>query len=146
LSVSKIAERSNKITTFKQVAKNIRRATASILGEKYLIEYKYNIGGIGDSVGPYFTMLTLGIVPFYSTNNADVDVLVKKNNSVVFKEKLDSRFHTTYGWLAIGSAEKNNSEDLMNWHEGDSMQNHMIKTLDERVVRYLELKLQYENN
>jgi|GEM_PF-6717373 len=87
-------------------------------------------------------MFTLGVIPFYSTNNADVDLIVKKNNIIVLKEQLDSRFHTTYGWLAINAAEKKNSDDLMSWHEGASLEHQMVQTLDRRVIRFLTLKLQ----
>jgi len=130
LSSKKIASSTDKKISFEQIAKNTRGGIAV-----------YDISGIGNGVAPYFTMFTLGIVPFYSTNNADIDLVVKKKNVILLEDRLDSRFHTTYGWLAISAAEKNNSKDLMNWHEGDSIQNQMIETLDERLGQYLKLKL-----
>jgi len=141
LSSKKIASSTDKKISFEQIAKNTRGGIAVVGGEKYRVEYKYDISGIGNGVAPYFTMFTLGIVPFYSTNNADIDLVVKKKNVIILEDRLDSRFHTTYGWLAISAAEKNNSKDLMNWHEGDSIQNQMIETLDERLGQYLKLKL-----
>jgi len=124
LSSTKIAQSSGQKIVFEQIGEN-------------------SSSGVGGTVGPYFTMFTLGVIPFYSTNNADVDLIVKKNNIIVLKEQLDSRFHTTYGWLAINAAEKKNSDDLMSWHEGASLEHQMVQTLDERVVRFLTFKLHH---
>jgi len=141
LATSRIATLDDVGARFEQVATKARRGEILISGELYTIDYTYDISGIGNKIAPFITACTLGIVPLYSTNNADVELVVKRQGVVVLKETLDSRFHTTYGWLAINAAEKNASEDLMDWHEGDSMEGHMIKTLDERVVRYIRRKL-----
>ena len=109
-------------------------------GRAYDIKAAYDVQGVGDGFGTYLTMFTLGIVPFYSTNNGDVDVVVLNNGRVIYSERLDSRFHTVYGWLGLLSADRHSKEDLMNFNEGSSMESQMIDELENRLSRYLYTK------
>jgi len=120
---------------------NKKTGKAYVGNTTYDLDLTYHTGGVGNAAAPYLTMFTLGLIPLYSTNNGDIDVIVRKNGETVLSERLDSRFHTTYGWLAIARAEDSNSSDLMNWNEPSSTGSHVEKTLDERLKRYLKTKL-----
>jgi hypothetical protein len=117
--------------------------TANINNSQYNVEVKYRTGGVGETPATYLTMFTLGLMPSYSTNNADIDYVIRRGGRIVNSGHLDSRFHTFYGWLAILNADGDNnpSEDLMNYHEGASMRDQMEATLDERFSRYLATQL-----
>jgi hypothetical protein len=110
-------------------------------GKSYNVTATYNVWGLGGTPGVYVSMLSLGLIPFYSTNNGDVDFSVTQGGKKILSERLNSRFHTIYGWLAILSADGSDNKDLMNFNEGYSMQEQMINELDERLARYLNRKL-----
>ena len=126
--------------SMKEVDSNHHKGNLNKDGRIYDIRVAYDVHGVGESFGAYLTMFTLGIVPFYSTNNGDVDVVVLNNGRVIYSERLDSRFHTVYGWLALLNADRHRNEDLMNFNEGSSMESQMIDELEKRLSRYLYSK------
>ena len=142
LESKKIAKEGVKINFLEQNG-STKYGTAKIKTSQYHVEANYRTGGIGETPATYLTQFTLGLIPSYSTNNADIDYVVRRGGRIVKSGRLDSRFHTFYGWLAILNADKDNnsSEDLMNYHEGASMRDQMEKTLDDRFSRYLATQL-----
>lgn len=140
LESNKIAQKGIAIN-FSETQGGKKTGVAYVGNSRYDIDATYRTGGIGDGAAPYLTIFTLGLLPIYSTNNGDIDYVIRKNGQLIHSGRLDSRFHTTYGWIAISSAESNPSEDLMNWHEGASMSEQIDDTLNERFSRYLANKL-----
>ncbi len=142
LESKKIAKEGVKID-FSELNGAKKYGTANINNSQYNVEVVYRTGGFGETPATYLTMFTLGIIPSYSTRNADIDYTIRRGGRIVKSGHLDSRFHTFYGWLAIliADGDNNPSEDLMNYHEGDSTRNQMEKTLDDRFSRYLAKQL-----
>jgi hypothetical protein len=142
LESQKIAKEGVKINFSKQNGSK-KYGTLNTKNSQYDVEVDYRTGGIGETPSTYLTLFTLGLIPSYSTNNGDIDYVIRRGGRVVDSGYLDSRFHTFYGWFAIlqTDGDNNPSEDLMNYHEGDSIRNQMEKTLDDRFSRYLAKQL-----
>lgn len=118
-----------------------KHGIANVNNSRYDVEVAYRTGGIGETPSTYLTLFTLGLIPSYSTNNGDIEYVIRRSGRIMESGRLDSRFHTFYGWLAILNADNNPSEDLMNYHEGASIRDQMEKTLDDRFSRYIATKL-----
>jgi hypothetical protein len=144
LESKNLAKEGVKINFSKQTGSK-KYGTANTINSKYDVEVDYRTGGIGETPATYLTLFTLGLIPSYSTNKFDVEYVIRRGGRIVDSGQLDSRFHTFYGWFAIllADGDNNPSEDLMNFHEGDSIRNQMEKTLDDRFSRYLAKQLKY---
>jgi len=142
LESKKIAKEGVKISFWKQNGSK-KYGTVNTKNCQYDVEVDYKTGGIGGAPATYLTLFTLGLIPLYSTNNGDIDYVISHGSKIVDSGRLDSRFHTFYGWFAISlvDGENNPSENLMNYNEGSSIRNQMKKTLDDRFSRYLAKQL-----
>jgi hypothetical protein len=124
LESKKIAKEGVRINFSKQQGTK-KYGTMNTKNSRYDVEVDYRTGGIGETPATYLTLFTLGLIPSYSTNNGDIDYVIRRGGRIVDSGRLDNRFHTFYGWFAILQADGDNnpSEDLMNYHEGDSIRN-----------------------
>ena len=106
------------------------------------LDYRISDSYWGSGCMPALTMLTLGLIPFYSTGDADVHVELFRGGSLVYRTKVDSRAHTFSGLLPLWIAERRSSPDALQGAESsptsDVIQKEVRARIFFRIARLLE--------
>jgi len=131
---------------YEDLLSSLKSADGKIIpAEEYTLVVDYNVSSLSDGLMPWVTMLTLGIIPLYSSSNADAYIQIFRGNSVVYETKIDSRTHTVYGWWLVSRAEKERSPDMINWHEGAGIDYFKYEAIRNRIEGRLSKLMENES-
>lgn len=109
---------------FEEIGDARRRKDAQFVltcnGNTYPVELKYSIQESSPSsiIIPNLSILTLGLVPLYSTNNVNFEIIVRNHGEILVDEKVDSRAHFYYGFIPLWFFDS--TKDDMRCHDGET--------------------------
>ena len=101
--------------------------------EKYTLIIDYKISSFGEKIISTISTLTLGIIPLYSTSDADANIKILRGDTCVYKTKIDSRIHTYYGFWFFFL--KTDSPDMLNWNESQNLNYFKYEAIRDRIEK-----------
>jgi hypothetical protein len=137
LEEKNIGQKSFLFSMKKELAESLSSSAGKIIPpEEYTLVVDYDVSpSLSDAVMPWVTMVTLGVIPLYSTGNVDTKVQMIRGKSLVYKAEIDSRTHTFYGWWALFHGAKRQSPDRIKYPEPARPNMLKHKAVRERIER-----------